>query len=85
MPQYGGSWLYSSVRCGDHVEANNQYLVENTYSATVEETISRGGSLMDAHKEGVVAASMLLAAITGIEDELAKKEVVALNLRPQVS
>lgn len=64
------------------MDKSTRVLVEDTYDDTVSETISRGGSKLDAHKEGVVAAAMLFAALTGTEDESARREVVALNLRP---
>ena len=44
--------------------------------------VNRGVSLLNAHKEAVVAAGMLLSALTGIEDDNAKSKVIALNLRP---
>lgn len=57
-------------------------MVEEAYHEAVRESAARGGSLLSAHKEGIVAAAMLLSALTGQQDEDAKGAVVALNLRP---
>ena len=57
-------------------------LVESTYFETVAEALKRGQTNLTAHKEGVTAAAMMLAAMTNIEDEMAKRDVVALGLRP---
>ncbi len=59
-----------------------QNVIVKVYHETVAEADAREASSMMAHKEGIIAATMLLAAITGVEDEAAKKEVVALGLRP---
>ena len=53
------------------------------YDETVDEAFARGASPLNAHMEGVVAASMLLSALTGIEDEPARRAIVALGLRPK--
>ncbi|MEH6629309.1 MAG: hypothetical protein V7776_00690 [Halopseudomonas aestusnigri] len=58
-------------------------MVEEAYFETVIEAKARSESLLTAHKEGVTAAAMLLAALTGVDDEEAKKEVIALELRPE--
>ncbi len=81
--------MHATPRCSiGHIQtvsnANRDHIV-NAYYDTVDEALSHGNSLLDAHKEGVVAAAMLLAATTGIEDEDAKRQVVALNLRPRTA
>ena len=58
-------------------------LVEDAYQEAVQETVGRGQTLLTAHKEGVVAAAMLLSALGGLEDSAARDAVVALNLRPE--
>lgn len=58
-------------------------MVEIAYHETVDEAFERGASPLVAHKEGVVAASMLVSVMTGMEDEEAKRWVVALGLRPR--
>ena len=57
-------------------------VVEETYHEAADEAMGRGLSTLTAHKEGVIAAAMLLAALKGIEDEAARASVVGLNLRP---
>ncbi len=59
-----------------------QTIIVDVYHETVSESFARKAYPLMAHKEGVTAAAMLLAAMTGVEDEAAKKEVVALGLRP---
>ncbi len=46
------------------MEPATRQLVENAYYETVDEAPSRPASSLDAHKEGIVAASMLLAALS---------------------
>ena len=38
-------------------------MLEESYVETVQEALNAGHSAMDAHKEGVVAAAMLLASL----------------------
>lgn len=57
-------------------------MVEEAYFETVNEALGRAESALTAHKEGVTAASMLLVAMSGTEEEEALREVVALGLRP---
>ena len=57
-------------------------MITECYFETVSEALEAGHSQMVAHKEGVTGASMLLASMTTMEDELAKEAVVSLNLRP---
>lgn len=57
-------------------------MVEECYFETVAEALEAGHSQLIAHKEGVTGAAMLLSSMNNMEDETAKHEVVALNLRP---
>ncbi|MCR9257733.1 MAG: hypothetical protein NXI16_16750 [Alphaproteobacteria bacterium] len=57
-------------------------MVSDAYDETVSEALSHDQSVLTAHKEGVVAAAMLYSAMTGIEDEEAKRCIVALGLKP---
>ena len=57
-------------------------MVEEAYFETVHEALGREESALTAHMEGVTAASMLLVAMSGTEEEQARREVVALGLRP---
>ncbi len=58
-------------------------VVESVYFETVAEAFGRGAPAFAAHIEGVIAAAMLLSCLTGIENEPAKRAIVALGLRPQ--
>ncbi|HYD32728.1 MAG TPA: hypothetical protein VEB64_17945 [Azospirillaceae bacterium] len=58
-------------------------MVEEAYHEAAREAMDRGMSALAAHKEAVVAAAMLLSAVAGVEDEAARAQVVALNLRPE--
>ncbi len=57
-------------------------LIVDTYYETVSEAFGHNASPLTAHMEGVVGAAMLLSALTGVEDDLARKQVVAMGLRP---
>lgn len=65
------------------MDAATRNMVEEAYHEAAEEAKVRGLSILAAHKEAVVAAAMLLSAMTGVEDEAAKSSVIALNLRPE--
>ena len=58
-------------------------LITDAYQEAIDEAVVRGVSLLNAHKEAVTAAAMLLSALTSVEDEIAKNQIVALNLRPE--
>lgn len=60
-------------------------MLEESYIETVQEALKSGHSSMEAHKEGVVAAAMLLASLTGVEDDKARSEVAALKFRPDMA
>ena len=60
-------------------------MLEESYIETVQEALNSGHSSMDAHKEGVVAAAMLLASLTGAEDDQARSEVASLKFRPELA
>jgi len=64
------------------LDASLMEMVEECYLETVGEAMEAGHSKLVAHKEGVTGAAMLLAAMSGMEDDAAKTAVVALNLRP---
>lgn len=65
------------------LDAKTERFVEETYHEASTEALERGESKLTAHKDGVVAAAMLLAALIGLEDDPAREAVVALGLRPQ--
>jgi len=64
------------------IDPSLEEMITECYFETVSEAMESGHSQMVAHKEGVTGASMLLASMTSMEDELAKEAVVSLNLRP---
>ena len=64
------------------IDSQTEGFVEEAYHEASGEALHRGESKLTAHKEGVVAAAMLLAAMSGMEDEPARQAVVALDLRP---
>ena len=66
------------------MDENNIGLLDDAYQETFEEAVDRGVSKLEAHKEAVVAASMMLSALTSVEDDDARQQVIALNFRPNV-
>jgi hypothetical protein len=55
-------------------------MVAEAYDETVHEAIAQGRSPEIAHREGITAAAMLYASMSGIDDSIALSEVEALNL-----
>jgi|GEM_PF-1364023 len=64
------------------IDPSLEEMITECYFETVSEAMESGHGQMVAHKEGVTGASMLLASMTSMEDEVAKEAVVSLNLRP---
>ncbi len=64
------------------MDAKDQLVVESVYHETAAEALARGDTPLTAHKEAVIAASILLSSLTGVENEPAKKAIVALGLNP---
>ncbi len=64
------------------MDAKDQLVVESVYHETAAEALARGDTPLTAHKEAVIAASILLSSLTGVENEPAKKAIVALGLKP---
>jgi hypothetical protein len=58
-------------------------MVADAYDETVAEAMVQGRSPDTAHKEGITAAAMFFASLTGIEDAAARAEVESLGLSPQ--
>ena len=63
------------------MDADTAEMVKEAYDETVAEAVAQGNSPEVAHAEGVTAAAMLLSAVTGVEDQDARKQVEALNLK----
>ncbi len=57
-------------------------MVADAYDETISEAMAQGRTADVAHKEGVTAAAMFLASMTGIEDAAARSEVERLGLAP---
>ena len=65
------------------MDASTRSMVEDAYHETAAEALGRSESKIEAHKEGVTAAAMLLVSLGGFAEEEAHGAVVALNLRPE--
>ncbi len=67
------------------MDATTLEMVLTAYDETVQDaaTAGRGGEV--AHAEGMVAAAMLLAAVTGVEDAAARDEVERINPRARLA
>lgn len=57
-------------------------MVADAYDETVSEALSQGHPSEVAHREGVTAAAMFLASLTGTQDGAARAQVEALGLSP---
>lgn len=57
-------------------------MITEAYDETVSEALAQGHPNDTAHKEGITAASMFLASMSGIEDAAARAEVEKLGLEP---
>ncbi len=60
-------------------------MVLTAYEETCGDARAQGQSEAVAHKEGLIAAAMCLAAMTGIEDAAARAEVERLDLAKQLA
>jgi transcription initiation factor TFIIIB Brf1 subunit/transcription initiation factor TFIIB len=57
-------------------------MIAEAYDETVAEALAQGHSHETAHREGVTAAAMFLASMTGQEDATARQVVESLGLSP---
>jgi hypothetical protein len=57
-------------------------MVAEAYDETINEALAQGHSPEVAHREGVTAASMFLASLTGLEDAAARAAVEGLGFKP---
>ncbi len=57
-------------------------MVAGAYDETISEAMAQGRAADVAHKEGITAAAMFLASMTGIEDAAARSEIEQLGLAP---
>ncbi|MBI3444797.1 MAG: hypothetical protein HY055_05445 [Magnetospirillum sp.] len=67
------------------MDAATLEMVLTAYDETVQDALSAGRNDVTAHTEGLVAAAMLLAAVTGVEDGAARAEVEALDPRKRLA
>ena len=67
------------------MDASTMEMVLTAYDETVQDALSAGHPEATAHTEGLTAAAMLLAAVTGVEDVTARTEVEALDPRARLA
>jgi hypothetical protein len=67
------------------MDASTVEMVLTAYDETVQDALAAGRGDGIAHAEGLTAASMLLAAVTGIEDAAARASVEALDPRARLA
>lgn len=60
-------------------------MVLTAYDETCRDARAQGQSEAVAHKEGITAAAMCLAAMTGTEDAAARAEVERMDLAKQLA
>jgi hypothetical protein len=60
-------------------------MVLTAYDETVRDARGQGQGEDVAHREGITAAAMCLAAMTGIQDAAARAEVEGLDLAKQLA
>ena len=63
------------------VDAATLEMVLTAYDETFQDAVGQGRMEDQAHREGVTAAAMLLAAVTGVEDAAALAEVGKINFK----
>lgn len=62
------------------MDAGTREMISQAYDETVVEAVAQGHASEVAHREGITAASMFLASMTGLEDAAARAAVEALGL-----
>lgn len=63
------------------MDASTLEMILTAYEETVQDALGQGRDDGTAHREGVTAAAMCLASVTGAEDSDARAEVEGLDLR----
>lgn len=56
----------------NEIDSSTEAMMVEAFLETAYETVERSGSKLQAAREGIVAASMVLSAFTGIEDAEAR-------------
>lgn len=64
------------------MDASTREMISQAYDETVMEAMAQGHPADTAHREGITAASMFLASMTGTEDSAARTQVEGLGLSP---
>lgn len=64
------------------MDTGTREMISQAYDETVMEAIAQGQPADVAHREGITAASMFLASMTGAEDAAARTQVEGLGLTP---
>jgi hypothetical protein len=67
------------------MDAATLEMVLTAYDETVQDAAGSGHGEDVAHAEGLTAAAMLLAAVTGVEDAAARAEVERINPRARLA
>ncbi len=65
------------------IDSGTKEMLASAYAETIDEALSAGMDKAKAHEEAVTAASMLLAAVQGLEDDAARAAVEALGFTPE--
>lgn len=55
------------------------------YEETRQDALTAGHNAATAHAEGLTAAAMLLAAVTGLEDAAARAQVDGIDFRQEAA
>ena len=64
------------------MDTGTREMISQAYDETVMEAMAQGHPPEIAHREGITAASMFLASMTGVEDAAARSQVEGLGLSP---
>ncbi len=62
------------------LDAGTVQMVADAFDETYDDALAAGHPAAVAKREGLTAAAMFLASLTGMEDEAARAGVEALNL-----
>lgn len=65
------------------MDSSTKLMIEECYLETVQEALAAGHSKDVAHKEGITGAAMLLSSMAGMEDDVARAQVMSLGLKPE--
>jgi hypothetical protein len=63
------------------MDAATKTMLAQAYDETVGESLGQGHDAATAHKEGITAAAMFLASMSGADDAAARTEVEKLGFK----